>query len=42
VNWLLLLTGGDHGVDLLADEHAGVVRNAIERFLILRTSPGPA
>jgi pimeloyl-ACP methyl ester carboxylesterase len=42
VNWLLLLSGGDHGVDLLSDEHAGVVRNAIERFLILRTTPGPS
>jgi hypothetical protein len=42
VNWLLLLSGGDHGVDLLSDGHSGVVRSAIERFLILRTTPGPS
>jgi pimeloyl-ACP methyl ester carboxylesterase len=42
VNLLLLLSGGDHGVDLLADDHGGVVSSAIERFLIARSSPGPS
>jgi dienelactone hydrolase len=41
VNLMLLLSGGDHGVDLLSDEHAGVVSSAIEHFLIARSSPGP-
>jgi hypothetical protein len=42
VNLMLMLSGGDHGVDLLLDEHAGVVSSAIEHFLIARSSPGPS
>jgi hypothetical protein len=41
VNLMLLVSGGDHGVDLLSDDHSGVVRSSIERFLIARSSPGP-
>jgi dienelactone hydrolase len=41
INLMLLLSGGDHGVDLLADEHSGVVSSAIEHFLIRRSSPDP-
>jgi hypothetical protein len=42
VNSLLLVSGGDHGVDLLADAHAARVRGAIETFLSARSSPGPS
>jgi pimeloyl-ACP methyl ester carboxylesterase len=42
VNRLLMLSGGDHGVDLLADRHAGAVIDAIERFVSARSSPGPS
>jgi hypothetical protein len=33
INGMLLVSGGDHGVDLLADKHAGQVRSWIEHFL---------
>jgi pimeloyl-ACP methyl ester carboxylesterase len=41
-NQMLLLSGGDHGVDLLADDHGTAVRTAIERFVSARSSPGPS
>jgi hypothetical protein len=33
VNQMLLVPGGDHGVDLLSDEHGPRVRAAIVAFL---------
>ena len=41
VNGMLLLSGGDHGVDLLADKHAGQVRSWIEHFLSVLSIRNP-
>jgi hypothetical protein len=39
-NLMLLLPGGDHGVDLLAGKQFGQVASSVEHFVIARSSPG--